>query len=200
MLVPARGSVQTNRASRLGPTGSLVPIGAARAAPVDVCAQVGLPGRSVHDEAMGQDHFVPHVQQSQAMSCWAASTAMMLGYHRNQSYPEAEVLREFADFGIDGADNEECKQLASRLGIHVLPDQCNSPMAWDQMLARGPIMVGSPTHVIVIAGIRDEESEHAHLKVHDPAQSAEYWGAYQDTERGYEMNPDAGYTVNLFQW
>jgi hypothetical protein len=101
---------------------------------------------------------------------------------------------------VDGADNEECKSLASRLGINVLPDACNSPMGWDQILQRGPVMVGTPTHVIVVAGINGEDGELAQLKVHDPAQSAEYWGPYQDTERGYELNPDQGYTVNLFQW
>ncbi|MEO9137942.1 MAG: papain-like cysteine protease family protein, partial [Jatrophihabitans sp.] len=141
---------------------------------------------------MSSDYMVPFVPQTQRMSCWAASTAMMLGYARNQSYPESAVLEEFASFGIDGADNEECKQLAAQLNLYVLPDQCNSPGAWDQMLQRGPVMVGSPTHVIVIGGIKDEESEFAQLKVYDPAYSGEHWGAYQDTETQYEMNPAHG--------
>jgi ABC-type bacteriocin/lantibiotic exporter with double-glycine peptidase domain len=149
---------------------------------------------------MSSDYAVEHVPQTQAMSCWAASTAMMLGYHRNQSYPESEVLAEFASFGVDGADNEECKTLAAQLGLTVLPDACRNPEGWDQVLQRGPVMVGTPTHVIVIAGISGEQAETAQLKVLDPAQSGEYWGHYQDTERGYELNPDAGYTVNLFQW
>ncbi len=150
---------------------------------------------------MGSDYFVQHVPQTQQMSCWAASTAMMLGYARNQSYPESAVLAEFREFGVDGADDEECKTLASRLGINVLSDACRNAQGWAQVLQNGPVMVGSPTHVIVIAGISGEEDDStAMLKVLDPAQSGEYWGGYQTIEQQYELNPDAGYTVNLFQW
>ena len=56
---------------------------------------------------MGSDYFVEHVPQTQQMSCWAASTAMMLGYKNNQSYPESAVLQQFRDFGADGADEGE---------------------------------------------------------------------------------------------
>ncbi len=150
---------------------------------------------------MSSDYFVEHVPQTQAMSCWAASTAMMLGYHRNQSYPESEVLAEFREFGVDGADNEECKTLAARVGLTVLSDACRNAQGWDQVLQRGPVMVGSPTHVIVVAGIDGEDEDaSAALKVLDPAESGEYWGGYQAIEHQYELNPDAGYTVNMFQW
>jgi ABC-type bacteriocin/lantibiotic exporter with double-glycine peptidase domain len=150
---------------------------------------------------MSADYFVSHVPQTQQMSCWAASTAMMIGYRDNQCYPEEAVLQQFAEFGIDGADNEECKKLASVLGLNVLPDQCSTAAAWDQMLQNGPIMVGTPTHVIVVAGVSGEDvDDTAQLKVHDPAQDGEYWGAYQAIEQGYETNPEHGYTVNLFQW
>lgn len=150
---------------------------------------------------MGYDYFVEHQQQSQDMSCWAASTAMMMGYHRNQSYPESEVLAEFREFGVDGADNEECKTLASRVGLNVLSDACRNAEGWAQVLARGPVMVGTPNHVLVVAGIQNEEDDdNASLKIEDPAQSGEYWGSYRDIEAQYELNVDAGYTVNLFQW
>lgn len=150
---------------------------------------------------MGSDYFVQHVPQTQQMSCWAASTAMMLGYHRNQSYPESEVLKEFSDFGIDGADEQESQQLASRLGLNVVENACRNAQGWADMLSRGPVMVGSPTHVIVIAGIHGEEDDaHAQLKILDPAASGETWGGYQAIEQQYELNPDAGFNTNLFQW
>ena len=41
------------------------------------------------------DHPVQYIAQSQPMSCWAASAAMMMGKS------EAEILEEF-DFGDDG--------------------------------------------------------------------------------------------------
>lgn len=150
---------------------------------------------------MGSDYSVQHVPQTQAMSCWAASTAMMLGYRNNQSYPESEVLQQFKDFGADGADEGECQQLAYRLGFNIVQNACRNAQGWAQMLERGPVMVGSPTHVIVIAGINGEDDDsHAQLKILDPAASGEQWGGYQAIEQQYELNPDAGYDSNLFQW
>jgi hypothetical protein len=52
---------------------------------------------------MGSDYFVEHVPQTQQVSCWAASTAMMLGYKNHQSHPESAVLEQFRDFGVDCA-------------------------------------------------------------------------------------------------
>ena len=52
------------------------------------------------------DHPVQYVAQSQQMSCWAASAAMMMGKS------EAEILEQFKDFGDDGADEPECRTLA----------------------------------------------------------------------------------------
>ena len=150
---------------------------------------------------MGSDYFVEHVQQTQQMSCWAASTAMMLGYKNNQSYPESAVLEQFRDFGVDGADEGECQQLAYRLGFNVVQNACRNAQGWAQMLERGPVMVGSPTHVIVIAGIDNEgDDSQARLHIHDPAESGDKWDGYQTVEQQYELNPDAGYDTNLFQW
>ena len=150
---------------------------------------------------MGSDYFVQHVPQTQQMSCWAASTAMMIGYHENQSYPESAVLERFRQFGVDGADNEECKTLANQVGLTVLSDACRNAQGWAEVLQRGPVMVGTPNHVLVVAGINGEDDDSsAQLKIVDPAESGEYWGGYQDIEQQYELNPDAGYTVNLFQW
>jgi ABC-type bacteriocin/lantibiotic exporter with double-glycine peptidase domain len=150
---------------------------------------------------MGSDYSVQHVPQTQAMSCWAASTAMMIGYRDNQSYPESAVLQQFKDFGADGADEGECQQLAYRLGFTIVQNACRNAQGWAQMLERGPVMVGSPTHVIVIAGISGEDDDsHAQLKILDPAASGEQWGGYQAIEQQYELNPDAGYDSNLFQW
>jgi len=150
---------------------------------------------------MSSDYPVQHVPQTQAMSCWAASTAMMLGYRNNQSYPEAAVLQQFRDFGTDGADENESQQLAYRLGFNVVENACRNAQGWADMLSHGPVMVGSPTHVIVIAGVDGEaDDSQARLKILDPAQTGEYWGGYQAIEQQYELNPDAGFNTNLFQW
>lgn len=125
---------------------------------------------------------------------------MMLGYKNNQSYPESAVLEQFRDFGADGADEGECQQLAYRLGFNVVANACRNAKGWAQMLERGPVMVGSPTHVIVIGGIENEDDDgNARLKILDPARG-EYWGGYREVEQQYELNPDSGYDTNLFQW
>lgn len=149
---------------------------------------------------MSIDHQVELVPQTQAMSCWAASTAMMLGYRNNQSYPEAAVLEQFREFGTNGADEGECQRLAYTLGFNVLPNQCATPDGWEQMLARGPIMVGTPTHVFVMAGIYgDSTHEGSQFHILDPARG-DMWAQYVDVESQYELNPEHGYDTNLFQW
>jgi ABC-type bacteriocin/lantibiotic exporter with double-glycine peptidase domain len=150
---------------------------------------------------MSTEYSVEFVPQTQAMSCWAASTAMMLGYRNNQSYPESAVLAQFKEFGADGADEGECQQLAYRLGFNIVVNACRNAQGWAQMLERGPVMVGSPTHVIVIAGVNNEDDDsQAQLKILDPASTGEQWGGYQAIEQQYELNPDSGYDSNLFQW
>lgn len=162
---------------------------------------VGVNLRDGEDAGMSSDYFVEHIHQTQAMSCWAASTAMMLGYKNNQSYPESAVLQQFRDFGVDGADEGECQQLAYRLGFTVVENACRNAQGWAQVLDHGPVMVGSPTHVIVVAGVSGEDDDAtARLKILDPASNGEYWGGYQEIEQQYELNPDAGYNTNLFQW
>jgi ABC-type bacteriocin/lantibiotic exporter with double-glycine peptidase domain len=149
---------------------------------------------------MSVDHSVELVMQTQQMSCWAASTAMMLGYKNNQSYPESAVLQQFAEFGADGADEGECKQLAFRLGFNVLPNQCSTPEGWEQLLGGGPIMVGTPSHVFVLAGIYGDGTDAGtQFHVLDPARG-DIWPYYADVESQYELNPAAGYDTNLFQW
>ena len=91
---------------------------------------------------MSSDYFIEHVPQTQQMSCWAASTAMMLGYRDGQSYPESAVLEQFRDFGVDGADENECQQLAFRLGFNVVTNACRTALGWAELLDHGPVMVG----------------------------------------------------------
>jgi ABC-type bacteriocin/lantibiotic exporter with double-glycine peptidase domain len=149
---------------------------------------------------MTVDHSVQYQQQTQAMSCWAASTAMMLGWKNNQSYPESAVLEQFRSFGVDGADDAECEQLARTLGMTILTNQCAMPEEWERQLSSGPIMVGSPTHVIVVAGITgDGTPDGSQFHVLDPARG-DSWRGFMEVESAYELNPSAGYNNNLFQW
>ena len=61
------------------------------------------------------DWPITYIHQSQPMSCWAASAAMITGR------TEADILEEFADFGSDGAQEPECQALAQRLPLNIMP-------------------------------------------------------------------------------
>ncbi len=140
---------------------------------------------------MAYDYTVPYVAQSQQMSCWAASTAMMMSWRTGKSYSEQQILDYFKEFGTDGMDAGECKSLAQRLGMRVLPEACRTPQGWDQELAGGPVMVGIPGHWIVLAGLSGDMTETG-TTVHilDPARGEFTSVSYTTLEEQYEMKPD----------
>ena len=69
-------------------------------------------------------HSVNHQAQTQEMSCWAASAAMLTGKS------ETEILEKFKDFGSDGADEPECQRLASELSLTIVPEACRAGEGW----------------------------------------------------------------------
>jgi ABC-type bacteriocin/lantibiotic exporter with double-glycine peptidase domain len=133
------------------------------------------------------DHAVHYVAQSQPMSCWAASAAMMMGTS------EADILAQF-DFGDDGADEPECQKLAEKLGLNILNEICRTADGWWQILGRGPVMVGIPSHFIVVGGIYTDESGNSQVHVYDPA-SGDYWSTLETVESGYEADWDFSYDL-----
>jgi ABC-type bacteriocin/lantibiotic exporter with double-glycine peptidase domain len=148
---------------------------------------------------MPVDYAVPYVPQSQQMSCWAACTAMMLGWRNSQSYSEQEVLDYFQQFGTDGMDANECLQLAQTLGMSVLGEMCRTPQAWDQELQRGPVMVGIPGHWIVLAGLSgDLTDDGTTMHILDPGSGEVPSAPYTTLEQQYEMRPD--FTCDTLQY
>jgi hypothetical protein len=135
-------------------------------------------------------HTVNHQQQSQPMSCWAASAAMLTGT------TESVILEKFADFGSDGAGEPECQRLASELDLTILPEACRTPEGWWQLLERGPVMVGIPQHFIVVSGIDyNEDSQAYYLLVNDPRNSGPDWRLLATVEAGYEADWEFGYDL-----
>ena len=135
-------------------------------------------------------HSVNHQAQSQQMSCWAASAAMLT------DTTEAAILEKFADFGSDGADEPECQRLASELSLTIVPEACRAGEGWWQLLQRGPVMVGIPGHFIVVSGIDyNEETKAYYLLVDDPANSAADWRVLETVENGYEEDWNFSYDM-----
>ena len=135
-------------------------------------------------------HSVNHQAQTQTMSCWAASVAMITGK------TEKEILEQFADFGADGADEPECQRLASDLSLTIVPEACRAGQGWWQLVERGPVMVGIPGHFIVVSGIDyNEDTQAYYLLVNDPANSAPDWRVMETVENGYEADWDFSYDL-----
>ena len=148
---------------------------------------------------MPVDWSVPYVAQTERMSCWAASTAMVMSWRANATYTEQQILDYFSEFGTDGMDADQCHQLAQTLGMRVLAEMCRTPEAWDQTLQAGPVMVGIPGHWIVLAGLSGDLTD-AGTTVHilDPARGELSSVPYSTLEAEYEMRPD--FTCDTLQY
>jgi ABC-type bacteriocin/lantibiotic exporter with double-glycine peptidase domain len=147
---------------------------------------------------MAVDYDVPYMAQSQQMSCWAAATAMMIGWRNNQCYSEQAVLDYFKEFGTDGMDADECKKLATSVGMNILAEMCRTPEGWENELQKGPVMVGIPGHWIVLAGISgDGTIEGTTMHILDPARG-DSTVPYSKLESDYEMAPD--FTCDTLQY
>lgn len=139
-------------------------------------------------EELYVDDPVQLVMQSTDNTCWAASSAMLLGVS------EQDVVDRVGDAGGDGADEPEMNVIASELGLNMPGGQCMGADGWHQMLSsRGPIMVGIPRHYIVISGIHspDGSTEQAQFHVYDPAQG-EFWMEFERVNELYEIDADSG--------
>jgi len=134
------------------------------------------------------DWGLGYIPQSQPMSCWAASAAMLTGR------TEADILQEFADFGSDGASEPECQALASRLGLRIMPEACRTTEGWVQLLSGGPVMVGIPNHFIVVSGIYVDDAGNAQVHVLDPA-VGDHWDVLETVENGYEADWEFSYDL-----
>lgn len=100
------------------------------------------------------------VGQSDTMSCWAASATMMLGWRDQVCYANDQDVRQaYGDMGGDGADVEECLRLALGQGMRVEAEMCRTPEGWEQLLQKGPVMVGIPGHFVVVSAIEGDGSE-----------------------------------------
>lgn len=149
---------------------------------------------------MTADHQVDFLPESAVLSRWAACAAMMLNWRSHEQYEEEELVAHFRGTGIDPANNIDCEYLPEQLGMTVTRDLRATPDLWERSLSDGPIMIGSPRSVIVVAGLQgDGTPDDTRVHVLDPA-TGQDWQAYEEVQRLYELDPTAGYTHNLYQW
>ncbi|HEV8295644.1 MAG TPA: papain-like cysteine protease family protein [Acidimicrobiales bacterium] len=143
--------------------------------------------------SVSASNTVSWVQQTDGMSCWAAAATMMLGWRDQVCYAsDADVRARYGDMGGDGADVSECLRLALGQGMQVQPEMCRTPQGWEQLLQRGPVMVGIPGHFVVVSAVQGEGNpDDTYLYVLDPA-AGESWQTYAAVEQAYELDSAAG--------
>jgi hypothetical protein len=142
-------------------------------------------------ERLYVDNPVSLVSQTTNNTCWAASSAMLLGNS------EADVVSRVGNAGGDGASEPEMQSFTATLGLRIVAPASMMPEGWAQLLGHGPVMVGIPYHYIIVAGI-DSDGTYGGTKLHifDPA-AGERWSDYQVIENSYEIDAASG--ANLIQ-
>lgn len=153
---------------------------------------------------MSTDNYVGYVPQSTNNTCWAASTAMLLGRSDDMSVVQ-DMREQFPDsVWDDGATQLELGQVAQAYGFSQIYPVCQGPEGWDQWLNdNGPLLIqvpGNAYHSIVVAGInvsQDESVEASQVHVMDPW-NGEVWLAFADFESQYEL-AGTNWTNNVYR-
>ncbi len=142
---------------------------------------------------MSTDNPVGYVAQSTNNTCWAASTAMLLGRSDDMSVVQ-DMKEQFPDsVWDDGATQLELGQVAQAYGFTQIYPVCQGPDGWDQWLNdNGALLIqvpGNAYHSIVVAGITvsaDESVEPSYVHVMDPWHG-DRWLQFEDFNSQYEM-------------
>jgi hypothetical protein len=80
--------------------------------------------------------------------------------------------------------------------MNILAEACRTADGWWQILGRGPVMVGIPSHFIVVGGIYSDDAGNTQVHVYDPDPSAgKYWSMLETVESGYEADWDFSYDL-----
>lgn len=146
---------------------------------------------------MDVDHSLGYVGQSTDNTCWAASTAMMMGRSGDMEIVR-EMREQFPDsVWDDGATELELGQVAQHYSLSQVYPVCQGPEGWEQWLyENGPMLIqvpGNAYHSIVVAGIRGgdmgDSSEPVMVHVLDPWHG-DRWLDFDQFNNDYEMAGD----------
>jgi len=111
---------------------------------------------------------VPLIAQPDKLSCWAASMAMLLNYHRQESVAPESLAQEVGRSLRTSYSWDMLDAVKDYFGFKVLSLPSNtslypSPGQWcDWLQACGPLWVttvGTPSHAIVVRGLRGDLTE-----------------------------------------
>jgi ABC-type bacteriocin/lantibiotic exporter with double-glycine peptidase domain len=120
---------------------------------------------------------VPGVQlivQDQNMACWYASAMMVLNWAERNKWKDRRSSSQIDNQTLaiykanNGLQNAQVIPLAKRLGLEAIPPQ--SPTIdglFQWLMSFGPLWTNGTRHIVVIAGLRKEDSGYS-AKVYDP--------------------------------
>jgi len=154
---------------------------------------------------MNVDNYLNYVPQSTNNTCWAASTAMLMG-RSSDSEVVQEMQQAYPDsHWDDGATQPELGQVASYYGMTQIYPVCQGAEGWEQWLnENGPMLIlvpGGAYHVIVVSGIRggeqEDRSEPVEVHVLDPW-SGDSWIPFDTFNSNYEL-AGAGWENNVYR-
>jgi ABC-type bacteriocin/lantibiotic exporter with double-glycine peptidase domain len=156
---------------------------------------------------MNTDYSLNYIHQTTNNTCWAASTAMMMGIASDMDVVK-QMQADYPDSVWDnGATQFELGQVASYYGLSQIYPVCQGPEGWEQWLqANGPMLIqvpGNAYHSIVVAGIRGGEDESTQtssaveVHVYDPW-NGDLWIPFDDFNTRYEL-AGAGWENNVYR-
>jgi ABC-type bacteriocin/lantibiotic exporter with double-glycine peptidase domain len=144
------------------------------------------------------------IMQTSGMNCWAASTAMLVGYRDSQSIPDSAIVDQMQQADPsnnyhDGATQVELANVARVFKLQQVYPVCQDANGWEQWLNdHGPLLIqipGNAYHSIVISGVNPAD---APPKIHvlDPW-NGDRWIDFDTLNSEYEMAGTA-WTNNVY--
>lgn len=157
---------------------------------------------TLEEANMSVDLPVAYVQQSTTMNCWAASTAMLVGYRDGQCLADTTIVDQMSQYDPsgnyhDGATQPELGHVAQLFQLSQVYPVCQDAHGWEQWLNdHGPLLIqvpGNAYHSIVVTGVKPDEGQ---IHVLDPW-NGDGWISFDDLNTRYEM-AGAGWENNVY--
>lgn len=154
---------------------------------------------------MSTNYDLSYVAQSTNNTCWAASTAMLVGKATDTEVVDEMMAAFPGSTWNDGATQPELSQVAQHYGFSQIYPVCQGPLGWEQWLVdNGPMLIqvpGNAYHSIVVTGIdadaSDPEGQLAQVHVLDPW-NGDLWLPFAEFEQRYEL-AGAGWENNVYR-
>lgn len=114
------------------------------------------------------------IPQKLTMSCWYASTQMLIQWKQDQVRqslarlvpPDLDAQCAMIRDGNAGVQNSQIVPMAKRLGLRSIPPESPTPDGLEDWLrSYGPLWVNGKNHIVVIGGINTKTLM---VKIYDP--------------------------------